>query len=642
MNTKHLASFFASAVLILTTGCSQENNSDAPVNPGMLDAGEASYFALTVATSQGTKSQEGDYSDSNGEIFNEGLQSESAINPDSESHCILFFDKEGIFTGWGNMNPYLANGITSFTVKQTGKVTLPDQCLVILNYDPEKINALVSIKPKLYEALAAVVDDTDSSNGTSNGYFTMTTSVYADNGVAVSATQLIDKIAFYNTEEEALAAPVAVIPVDRLATKISLGVASGDSEYYFNSTSPLIINQTSTLPVVSATGSANSNWKINLVSWSPNVLEKSEYLVKGIGDGSGTGWRTTYPDWNDFAEQRSFWAIDTHYDKSDYPEQYRPSLNVAGVSSVAELTVYPQTKENETVLSYLSYNQMAENRAENLYAPENTFDASLINYTELASKPWLRCGTGAMLLGQLLIEDIDGYVYAKTPTSAGFISGVKDKYYTEGSFYSEETLLTKLYKDFKYSLATETTVIPDILKGGTMQIYPAVREFYDKEGNVISNIADYFELVPAFIKGGDGWVSLALKEGMTVYVLGAGNQNVDSSALKALNREEAASYIYAFVPMAKCFKEGRMYYPVSIWHNVARQTSNPTEIATADFGVVRNHWYRLHVGSITSVGIPVQDPDQPVIPNPEPGEGEIDVQVQLIPWHVISYTIPKL
>ena len=54
-----------------------------------------------------------------------------------------------------------------------------------------------------------------------------------------------------------------------------------------------------------------------------------------------------------------------------------------------------------------------------------------------------------------------------------------------------------------------------------------------------------------------------------------------------------------------------------------------------DFGVVRNHWYRLNVRTIANVGIPVDDPDQPIIPDPE-DDYYVAFEIVVLPWHIID------
>ena len=58
-----------------------------------------------------------------------------------------------------------------------------------------------------------------------------------------------------------------------------------------------------------------------------------------------------------------------------------------------------------------------------------------------------------------------------------------------------------------------------------------------------------------------------------------------------------------------------------------------------DFGVVRNHWYKLEVEELVKPGIPVSVPTQPIIPNVDPEDRYIGVNIHIIPWHVINQNI---
>ena len=162
----------------------------------------------------------------------------------------------------------------------------------------------------------------------------------------------------------------------------------------------------------------------------------------------------------------------------------------------------------------------------------------------------------------------------------------------------------------------------------------------DDAGNAISadNATDYFDLAPAFIKGGDGWVTIRLKEGKKLMALH------QDGTKAAITDEQLVSYIYKFANRAQHFKEGRMYYALPIRHNISsRNFENGYEqVSTGDFGLVRNTWYRLTITEVLAPGIPVDDPDQPIIPNPEPDDKSLGINIEIIPWHVVDIHVPNL
>ena len=88
-----------------------------------------------------------------------------------------------------------------------------------------------------------------------------------------------------------------------------------------------------------------------------------------------------------------------------------------------------------------------------------------------------------------------------------------------------------------------------------------------------------------------------------------------------------------------------MYYAIPIRHNLNSQSyeEDPvTEIRTGDYGVVRNTWYRMTLNSVLKPGTPVDDPDQPIIPNPEPDDKSLGVEVEIIPWRTVDIKVDQL
>lgn len=76
-----------------------------------------------------------------------------------------------------------------------------------------------------------------------------------------------------------------------------------------------------------------------------------------------------------------------------------------------------------------------------------------------------------------------------------------------------------------------------------------------------------------------------------------------------------------------------MYYPVAVKHN--RKDDSTGDVATGDYGAVRNHWYYLTISDIYSPGAPVDVPGQKIIPNNEPEEDGLGVNIRLLEWHGI-------
>lgn len=85
------------------------------------------------------------------------------------------------------------------------------------------------------------------------------------------------------------------------------------------------------------------------------------------------------------------------------------------------------------------------------------------------------------------------------------------------------------------------------------------------------------------------------------------------------------SLFYEWFGPVDHFYNGYMYYAGEIKHN--------TGVAHDYYGTVRNHRYTFHVQSINALGIPVDDPDQLIIPGRYNYRDQILVYFDVIGWH---------
>ena len=161
---------------------------------------------------------------------------------------------------------------------------------------------------------------------------------------------------------------------------------------------------------------------------------------------------------------------------------------------------------------------------------------------------------------------------------------------------------------------------------------------FDVYDSGVRRLADYrdFSIQPVYIVGGDGWC----------YPMPASNPNNprntvlyirqadDSYRQVTVDEYNKLAYGFPFF-FAKCYNEGRMYYSVPV-SGSENQTSLNFGLNTGDFGAVRNHWYHYRFTSLSSVGIPVHNPDQPIVPNKEPSILGLSFEVRIIPWHIVD------
>lgn len=686
MEVKHLmkhslwVSLFAASTIGLWS-CTQDDLGGASPeipNPDPSISAEGFLgFELKDTEVTGSRSTHREYDDDyeRFEWFNKGTADERAIIDNPECNRVLFFNSDYSFYGSGKLQKPTTTTVSSnvYVARKPANTTgMPAYALVVLNGTPSRLDALdADLTAAGTSAVRTVLNyvnevDTDDpeSMAMNDGYFTMSSTAYR--GEEVDTITVLTPLnpagpVFYETVEEAvLPENLTTFYVERLLSKFTLIIKDGNKR--FGNGDAINIKGENVLKVrveyQPETGNNKdimSNWSINLVNWGVNGLEKNTYLVKTLVENPGTfPWvipTDFYIGWNSPRLFRSFWGIDENYSSGIYPDQYREALDTDGVTSATVNNIYSSDysaseglEKGDYTLVYKPYSAFTD-RTDNKYSLENTFDASILSDQDLTTKPWLRCGTHIILTAQFIIDEIDKDIDVTKVDESGFIAGVADKYFSNGLYWSEKallqqatnTLLTNIY--FNNSQNPIRNVLGegnvDFINTDEKPLNAIGAPLVDGNGNAITmEEADkYFEFAPAFIKGGDGWVSIKKKDGVTI------KANYDDGTTGEISDVQLVSYIYRFTNLAKHYKEGRMYYALAIRHDLESpsfETSPVTTVATGDYGVVRNTWYRLTINSIMSPGTPVDDPNQPIIPNNEPDDKSLGVEVQVIPWETVE------
>ncbi|MCH5238836.1 MAG: Mfa1 fimbrilin C-terminal domain-containing protein [Muribaculaceae bacterium] len=692
-----------SGVVFAMASCTADriDNPGTPGSPGSPGSGESEPaafmgFRLEDASIK-SRSTHHEYDDDyeRFEWFNKGTKDERAIIENPESNRVLFFNSDYSYYGAGKLQKpedvVVADNVYVAQKPQTDSMyEYPAYALIVLNADPERLDALdleltAAGSDAVKRALSYLNEvDTDDPESLAmyDGHFTMSSVVYRDEEspklVSLAELNPLGTVFYETIEEAVLPENLTLFYVERLLAKFTLIVKDGNQ--HFNTDKAIVVPGEGIIkvrqtyaPTDNEAKDVKSQWRVNLVNWGVNALEKNTYLFKVLSDIQGVFPFETqenfYIGWNSPKLKRSFWAIDENYASGIYPQQYRQALDVEGVFAATENNIYsPDYNEEDGpdrvdyTLLYKPYNAYTQ-RNDNKYSLENTFDASIISPDELASQPWLRCGTHILLTAQFIIDEVDKGIDLTRVDENGFIPGVSDKYFSNGLYWSETalkqqalaTLATNIYFNKKGS------EVANVLEGGFVDFIngdgktlddtaPIAIDNGTPEGIVLKhedlekNAETYFEFAPAFIKGGDGWVSLKLKDGyklMARYV----DKNTGEVTLGEISQAQLVSYIYRFTNLAKHFNEGRMYYAIAVRHNLESQnfeSSAVSKVSTGDYGVARNTWYRMTINSILKPGTPVDDPNQPIIPNPEPDDKSLGVEVEIIPWETVKIDVGQL
>lgn len=566
-------------------------------------------------------------------------------------------------------------------------------CVLILNADPAVLEKMPITTLKdimtLQDELAASETRT---LGTYDGYYTMSNTVYvneSDQDKVVKGPKEITVGDIFETWEDAKNSPIT-IHVERLVAKFELiyDKELGKSENN-------IVAGTGKLTIRTADGqdAEESNWGIRIKGWDVNGTETATYWVKNLNDG-GNGtfafapnatlttttfgkWKMPYFDgdnensatfgWNDPSRVRSYWAVDPHYNNAAdvYPTQYRKADNdvnhevVPGYGDLSD----SKSLNPANVLRYISYNNVKPS-GNYRYAPENTFGEYTIFGDKLGESEnhqfqgdgYMRTGTHVLIAAELLMGEetnneaipSDKYCYGGVYWTQSVADGQdKDNNKIENGNlikHMVEQLLGYYSRPVYYISGTDDTTGRPIYK-----------EFTEEIAN------EFFMLVPATVKGGDGSLMLAMqkyeKDEETGDVLKDedGNPKVVVTKLykatKAIEEgenittdiledasEDLQQAIYE-IGIVKHFKNGQMYYAIPIQHMVKIDTDK-NQWSIGSYGVVRNHWYKLNLKALKKPGTPVDDPDQPIIPNDDPEEsGYAAFEIVIVPWHVIEQDV---
>lgn len=312
------------------------------------------------------------------------------------------------------------------------------------------------------------------------------------------------------------------------------------------------------------------------------------------------------------------------------------------------------------------------------YCPENVLGKNL-----LAGNTYLGASTHVIIIGQLLLGDEIGEYEKKAgevnAITEELLNQVHDKYYAAGCYWDREGYMQYAYNAIYKALTIGGHSINDIF-GGTGHINTPPKRFswyykgsdgieqplsseYMKDLAASLDLNDVqdrlsvdgkfspdgfggpdddqteniFRLVRAKTTNGDGRVMLGLKDGYTLVLKGYNEGNTAPVADVNITQEQFLSIVYEFANVADYYKNGRMYYYTPIRHLNPTKTGAPTELG--EVGIVRNHWYKLTIGALLKPGIPVAEPEQPIIPNIDPADQYLALDIHILPWHVIGQTI---
>lgn len=507
---------------------------------------------------------------------------------------------------------------------------------------------------------------------------------------------------FYPTMEEAKANPVSV-PVERMVAKYTFQIdknkKKADGSDDEADELPGDVFWPSKLPDIvlfnrfdddDAPKYIAKKWRVKVIGWNINAHERKSYLFKKITKASGSdyfnGWKE-WSDWNNPAICHSFWSEDPDYGNYNYPWQHREAIDETSMSYYDDIA-------EEKVLKNYSFSELGLGEFENkffeedkpfdvVYTTEHTYNNNKITDKDYDDRSELLAGTHLLVGAKLLVQD-GGRDENKSQLE---FEEVENMYRDRNGLYyrTEQECFVAMVHTFSQLLKSQSVMkfhlydwdrgtkqkFADELVANTSGQYKMF--FIEKDGQgkpkeldsyyleQIMNMSDeefhrkIGNLAPTTLKGGDGkclpWIEGAIETERLLIQDDFGDpihicfRDVDQYGALIAGQifqwypspNQIKSLIYEWLGAIDHFQDGKMYYAKGIYHCEAASNDDKNL-----YGVVRNCWYNLTLTDIQSMGIPVDNPDQPIVPDRVENKDQINVKVQLLPYHKVETTTPEL
>ena len=674
----------AMALGLLFTACS-ENNLVEPVDNGPLSSDQRFYVNMSIRGDipTGTRAIKDNGNPDAATDFDEG--DENAIN----NAYFVFYDKDGNVIGdivpvdISSMKESTA--IDDETVEKWYSSTIPvivrkgenkpSQVICYINpISPSTLqNPLNVIQTIGRAATYGVVDGTK--------YFAMSNSVYYPDESTASTPQIavpIPSDELFETEAEAEAALEAGtnlvnIYVERYASKLEFTAAAA-TDY---NTATRVYAADGSYTVVPVTLSFNNQY------WALNAESKNTYVIKSFRVESNEGqiMADNYTfgnlnsrinngltadnewDWNNPNYNRSYWAISPAYFTAEYPE-------------VAD-DVDP-SKLNQNYLSFgelgdkgFSFSVTTGDKAATgaKYFKETTVGTKALNSNNPAAAM-----PSVILVGQYNVAvqggdaaaPADFYTYLNGPvtgeaedrpyvyfgndnqgrsTVAGGESMLKRflaqttvlfKQNVEGSSitYSRYSIrnaddLTKLVGALEVApISDEVKALVGTAATGALKLQANARSLQFKSAAAATGI---------YIATANGYMQIVADN------YGQAEGEVFNSAAM-VHLSEANRTLMQQVGYAYYYNLGKAYYNIPVkhygWYRAGNTQKNATsidwsQVRVGDFGMVRNHSYKVNVNKIIGLASGISGDDTPIVPPASTEDYFVAYSVRILKWAVV-------
>lgn len=385
-----------------------------------------------------------------------------------------------------------------------------------------------------------------------------------------------------------------------------------------------------------------------------------------------------------------------------YPWQYRKAIDYN--LGYYEDAISKDNGKNDNLLRNYSFNDLELGRLAGgmldiekafkekiIYTPENTYDAKAVagdNGKKHDSRDELLACTHLLVGAEVQIEKTDETdenikkYFIETPDEDNSYITPRHLFRDRNGFcyLSERECIASLVHDFNQLLKSQSSMVfthygfwTNANEVNTEQIAVTKGNFslyYKKSANepwkeleaVDILDEDKFkdeELIMAIatLRKGDGkrlpWIDKLLENGwlaigdnetdpsLTIHNVKENDYGTKLPGDVAGNTKDNKNYIksllYEWLGSIDHFNQGKMYYSHGVVDNPPIVDDKPLR-----YGVVRNNWYQFNLTNVKNLGTPVDDLDQPIVPERNGLNDQINFTIKIIPWHYIMTTIDKL
>lgn len=636
MKLKHLTFSCLASALMIFAGCSADD--DFAQTSNNIDSEKMVAYAnikLALPAASGTRA-DGD-GDGNYEY---GTGNEYTIN----TVLLVFYGPDGqpvgtvtkkAGDGWGQTSaPGDNNNIESFFGNSPVKIEMfqpvdPIYALAFVNYGNAE-----QFKTKSLEE-ASGTNLTTPDYRTSDGFIMTSTGWYDEGKDPYQAATKVSGF-IYATEDDAKAAyankQVAKIYVERVAAKVEVLFVQGEDA--------------ALIPGVDA-----GDYVLTFIpeEWGVTANATESYLTKqmdALSTYTGNDYADGFASWmNAYNDHRTYWAKSWTWGQINQT----PATGKGG----------DYGRERETALSYITYGDLTAISTESNSYLGVTNSAYVLEHTYPKSVFENKDNRYAVITSVVIKGS-----YGITKAADASEGADAEKFYDNGKIqdFYVRTLNGKRY------VYTPTEAVKAMAEGQQI-VYIKNAE----NNNYEPAPADAFKLVhhkeyynplnqTNTVNAANGYVLELELEGENTYYYATGNTEDPyaeitaegevgtAGALADINRQ-----LQLYAGIINLYNGGEAFFYVPIRHYTG-SSNDPdkggllaSDIHTGDYGIVRNHIYRLTITSINGLATGKPNPDDPdpdpeipdtPLPDPDPAqEYWINAELNVLSWHRVSYNV---